>query len=68
MELRRKLAMHLDAMADAVVQKTTFSPEYPATLTTSELLEDPHYGEYARNTVARYEELQAFVSALSLQV
>jgi multidrug resistance protein MdtO len=68
MELRRKLAMHLDAMADAVVQKTTFSPEYPATLMTSELLEDPHYGEYARNTVARYEELQAFVSALSLQV
>jgi multidrug resistance protein MdtO len=67
-ELRQKLGEHLDAMADAVVQKTTFSPEYAATLTTTDLLEDPHYGEYARNTVARYEELQAFTSALSLHV
>ncbi len=67
-ELRRKLAEHLDAMADAVVKKTTFPPEYAATLAPPELLEDPHCGEYARNTVARYEELQAFVSALSLQV
>lgn len=67
-ELRRKLAEHLDAMSNAVVAKTTFPPEYAATLTTSDLLEDPHYGEYARNTVARYEELQAFTSALSLQV
>ena len=67
-ELRRKLAEHLEAMAKAVVTKTTFPPEYAATLTTPDLLEDPHYGEYARNTVARYEELQAFTSALSLQV
>jgi multidrug resistance protein MdtO len=55
-------------MADAVVQKTTFPPEYAATLASSDLLEDPRYGEYVRNTVARYEELQAFTSALSLQV
>ena len=67
-ELRRKLGEHLDVMADAVVQKTTFPPEYAATLASSDLLEDPRYGEYARNTVARYEELQAFTSALSLQV
>ena len=67
-ELRRKLAEHLDAMADAVTQKTTFSSEYAATLAPSDLLEDPLYGEYARNAVARYEELQAFTSSLSLQV
>ena len=67
-ELRRKLAEHLDAMADAVVQKTTFSSEYSATLVSPELLENPRYREYARNTVARYEELQAFTAALSLQV
>jgi len=67
-ELRRKLAEHLDAMAEAVVKKTAFSSEYAATLTTPDLLEDPHYGEYARNTVARYEELQAFTSELSLRV
>jgi multidrug resistance protein MdtO len=67
-ELRRKLAEHLDVMADAVVQKTTFPSEYSATLVSPDLLEDPHYGEYARNTVTRYEELQAFTSALSLQV
>jgi multidrug resistance protein MdtO len=67
-ELRRKLAEHLNAMADAVVQKTTFSSEYPATLISPDLLESPRYGEYARNTVARYEELQAFTSALNLQI
>jgi multidrug resistance protein MdtO len=67
-ELRRKLAEHLDVMADAVVQKTTFPAEYSATLAGPDLLEDPRYGEYARNTVARYEELQAFTSTLSLQV
>jgi multidrug resistance protein MdtO len=67
-ELRGKLAQHLDAMADAVVQKTAFASEYSATLISPELLEDARYGEYARNTVARYEELQAFTSALSLQV
>jgi multidrug resistance protein MdtO len=67
-ELRRKLAEHLDAMAEAVVKKTAFPSEYAATLTTPDLLEDPHYGEYARNTVARYEELQTFTSELSLQV
>ena len=67
-ELRRKLAEHLDAMADAVVKKTAFPTEYAATLTTPDLLEDQHYGEYARNTVARYEELQAFTSELSLRV
>jgi multidrug resistance protein MdtO len=67
-ELRRKLAEHLNAMADAVVKKTAFPPEYAATLASSDLLEDPQYGEYARNAVARYEELQAFTSALSLRV
>jgi multidrug resistance protein MdtO len=66
-ELRGKLAVHLDAMAEAVVQKTTFASEYSATLISPELLKDARYGEYARNTVARYEELQAFTSALSLQ-
>ena len=67
-ELRRKLTEHLNAMADAVAKKTTFPPEYAATLASSELLQDPRYGEYARNTVARYEELQAFTSSLSLTV
>jgi multidrug resistance protein MdtO len=66
-ELRRKLAEHLDAMADAVEKKTTFSSEYADTLITPDLLEDQQYAEYARNTVARYEELQSFTTALSLQ-
>jgi multidrug resistance protein MdtO len=67
-ELRRKLAEHLNAMADAVVQKTTFPAEYSATLISPELLESPRYGEYARNTVARYEELQAYTAALSVHI
>jgi hypothetical protein len=32
------------------------------------MLEDPRYVEYSRNTVARFEELQAFALILSQEV
>ena len=66
--MRQKLAEHLDAMAEAVVQRTR-SPEAQAdTLASPALRESSRYGEYVRNTVARYEELQEFTSGLSLSV
>jgi multidrug resistance protein MdtO len=67
-EMRRKLAEHLNGMAEAVVKKTAFPLTDAATFVDSALLENPRYGEYAHNAVARYGELQAIVSSLSLQM
>jgi multidrug resistance protein MdtO len=66
MAMRQNMAEHLRAMADAVVQRTEFTEAHAATLVSPALLESSRYGEYVRNTVARFEELQNFASALSL--
>jgi hypothetical protein len=50
------------------VKKTSFPIAHADTFVDSALLEDPRYGEYARNAVARYGELQAIVSSLSLRI
>jgi multidrug resistance protein MdtO len=55
-EMRRKLAGQMDVMAEA------------ANLVDAALLEHPRYGEYARNAVGRYGELQTIVESLSSQV
>jgi multidrug resistance protein MdtO len=67
-ELRRKLAGQLDEMADAVAERTAFVPTNSAALADSALLENPRYGEYAQNSVARYGELENFVSSLGVTV
>jgi multidrug resistance protein MdtO len=66
-EMRRKIADHLKAMADAVEQGKTFPIAEADSLVSAPLLDSPRYGEYAHNTVARYEELESFTSMLSLQ-
>jgi multidrug resistance protein MdtO len=66
--MRSKIAEHLEAMAEAVVQKTPFAQATSASLESPAMLQSPRYGEYVRNTVARYEELQSLTSRLSLQV
>jgi multidrug resistance protein MdtO len=66
--MRRALAEHLEAMAVAVVQKTSFQEETSSALGGVAMVGNSRYGEYVRNTVARYEELQSFTSKLSLQV
>jgi multidrug resistance protein MdtO len=64
-DMRRKLAAHLDDIAESVVRKTTV-PFAPANaFADAALLESARYGEYARNSVARYEELQSNVACLS---
>jgi multidrug resistance protein MdtO len=67
-ELRRKLADHMDSMADAVVRKTVFQTADAAAFVGPGLLESPRYGDYAHNAVKRYGELQAIVSNLSVRV
>jgi multidrug resistance protein MdtO len=64
-EMRRKLADHMNVMAEAIARKTGFLPEYSAGLASPSLLNSKHNGEYVRNTIARYEDLQKLASALS---
>jgi multidrug resistance protein MdtO len=67
-EMRRRLAAQMDVMAEAVLEKTTFTPVTAADLVDPFLLVSPRYGEYAANTVARHEELQSLVSDLLAHV
>lgn len=64
-EMRRKLADHMNVMAEAIGRKTGFPPESSAGLASPSLLNSEHNGEYTRNTIARYEDLQNLASALS---
>jgi multidrug resistance protein MdtO len=68
MEMLQKLGDHMDAMADAVAEKK-FPENVPAaSFVNASLLANPRYGEYTRNTVARYDELQATVCSLGVEV
>jgi multidrug resistance protein MdtO len=64
-EMRRKLADHMSVMAEAIARKTGFPSEYSAGLASPSILNGEHNGEYTRNTIARYEDLQNLASALS---
>jgi multidrug resistance protein MdtO len=67
-QMRQKLAENIDAMAAAVVQKNDL-PTIPAEdFAGLDILESPRYGEYSSNTIARFEELQAFTSMLRNEV
>jgi multidrug resistance protein MdtO len=67
-EMRQRLARYMDAMAEAVAGKQPLTT-VPATAFVDEtLLESPRYGEFIRNIVARYDELQATVRSLGVDV
>jgi multidrug resistance protein MdtO len=63
--MRRRLADHLNVMAEAIALKTGFPSEEAARFASPWLLNSEHNGEYARNTIARYEDLQNLAMALS---
>jgi len=67
-EMRRRVALQMDAMAAAVVDKTPFTPVSAMELVDPSLLASPRYGEYAGNTVARCEEIETLVSGLEPRV
>jgi multidrug resistance protein MdtO len=52
-------------MAEAIARKTGFPSESSASLTSPSLLNSERNGEYTRNTIARYDDLQNLASALS---
>jgi multidrug resistance protein MdtO len=64
-EMRRKLADYLNVMAEGIARKTGFPSEDSASLASPSLLNSEHNGEYTRNTIARYKDLQNLASALS---
>jgi multidrug resistance protein MdtO len=63
--MRRKLAEHLDDIAESVVRKIAFPIIPTEALVDAAMIESARYGEYARNSVARYEDLQSSVACLS---
>jgi len=60
--MRTKIAAHLDAMAGAVASGKPVIPIDPSDLAPADEFADPRHGEYARNTIAAHEELQAKVA------
>ncbi|WP_353069293.1 FUSC family protein [Tunturibacter empetritectus] len=67
-EMRRRLAESIDELAEGVVKKTLPVTAPATALIPPAMLNDPRYGEYSRNTIARFEELQAFARMLSHEV
>lgn len=65
--LRSGLAGGMDAMARSVSSKTEFSNISSDELIDPSLLDHPRYGEYVRHSIARFDELQNFVSQLRAQ-
>jgi len=64
-EMHRQLAEHLNIMAEAIAGKTGFPSESSTDLARPSLLNSEHNGEYARNTIARYQDLRDLALALS---
>jgi multidrug resistance protein MdtO len=64
-EMRRAFAAELNTMADAVAQKATYKPALASSFSDGTILDHPRYGEYVRNTVNRFGELQGIVSTLN---
>ncbi len=62
-EMRHRMADRLDALASSVRQKTLPHIEHAVTLDAS-LLANPLYGEYARNSIDRFHELESLVTDL----
>jgi multidrug resistance protein MdtO len=62
--MRRRMAEGMDAMANAAVNKTEFNVIDRDSLVNSSLLTHSLYGEFARHSVSRYQELELAVSQL----
>jgi multidrug resistance protein MdtO len=67
-QMRRRLTDHLNILAEAVERKTSSPAEHLGTLVDRHLLENEHYGEYAKNTIARYEDLQTLTWQLAGEI
>jgi multidrug resistance protein MdtO len=60
-QLRSALADGIDAMAQSVTYKTEFATIQPEALIDHSALTHPRYGEYVRNSIARFRDIQSLV-------
>jgi multidrug resistance protein MdtO len=65
--MRATLAEHIVTMAAAIEQHSPIPIDPCCNFVDPALLNNNRYGEYARNTESRYDELQHFTAMLSLQ-
>jgi multidrug resistance protein MdtO len=73
-ELRREIATQLELLENTVTMEPkgaatdkdspTPSFTHPSCFARADILEHPRYGEYARNTIARYQELEVIVAGI----
>ena len=66
--IRRAYARELNVMANAVERRVTYLPVQDADLPDPATLDNSRYGEYARNVVNRFVELQREVHNLDAEV
>ena len=64
-EMRRSVGVHLNAIADAVAKETPIQEADAAVSVNPAVLQSPRYGEYAKNLLTRYQELQAVMVGLN---
>jgi len=64
-EIRCAIATELNSMAEVVTTKTTYVPAHAGSFLDAAILDHPRYGEYVRNTVNRFGELQEVILSLS---
>ena len=67
-QMRSHAAANLRDMADAIELQSNMSDVHAAAFISAELRADPRFGEYARNTSARFDELEHFAMELNTQV
>jgi hypothetical protein len=65
MAMRNQLGDQIDGMAHAVVQQLRFPASTSNPPLNPDLLSDSRLGEYTRNTMNQYAELEAMVSTLT---
>jgi multidrug resistance protein MdtO len=61
-DMRRNVAAHIDAMAEALAKAAP--PPQATGLVDPALLNSSRYGEYARNTIAAHDELARTLAAI----
>ncbi|WP_260703492.1 FUSC family protein [Edaphobacter flagellatus] len=66
--MRARMAEGLEKMSISVAQKKNFEEEFPSDVLDPDILGSSRYGEYARNSIGRYEELERIVETLRVLI
>jgi multidrug resistance protein MdtO len=67
-EMRRRVAVNMNAMAEIITQRSAVQVENVDAFISPALLAHTRYGEYAQNTAIRYEELRTLTAMLRMPV